>query len=809
MKKTTIGLSGVAAAVLMALSCNVYANTSFDVSASSKSANAQKTVDNNLDTRWSVKGDDGNDWLQYDFNKVANITAVNIAFHKGNKRSHEFEIQSSENGIDWNLDLQAKSSAKTTQLETFILDKPLTTSHLRIVGFGNTRNNWNTITEVSFVEGESAEGIAIPVDIEPVNVENEDKISVIAFASTDDGNEADATLDNDPDTRWSAKGDGEWIAFDMGSTHTVEELQIAFFKGDERDADIEIQISSDKSAWTTIWNESQPLATLDKMSFDVTDAAGRYVRIVGYGNSENAWNSITEVVILGIAGGTPIEEPVVEEPVVEEPIVEEPVAEEPVVEEPVAEEPVVEEPVVEEPVVEEPVVEEPVVEEPVAEEPIDDESITTANVITVGTSGAEDYTTIQAAIDAISSVDTTILVTAGTYKEKIEFDNCGSAAGYLVIQGEDGAIMSGTSGDAFYLEDCSYVKIRGLEITGYDQGIEVAENSDYIYIENNYLHHIGDDKNSLVVYVHGGDNKDPNEEIYILNNEMSYNTTGNSEVLTVNGNVDGFVIQGNHVHHNNNIGIDVIGFEGNGPDGLDQARNGLIADNKVEYISTEGGPGFDRNPTYSKNDYSADCIYVDGGKNIIIERNIVENCDLGIELASEHEGENTENIIVRNNFVSNSYQGNITMGGYDSDKGNAVNIEVYNNTTYNGRDAEILVQYNTSNVTIKNNIFYGKSGTDYLSNIGSNNSNFTVSNNIYYGADKTEGDWNDTNPHFVNPQFVNISTLDLHIETSSPAKNAGESITGNDFLALPYGGHYDIDLDTRVNSQVDIGADEL
>jgi hypothetical protein len=437
-------------------------------------------------------------------------------------------------------------------------------------------------------------------------------------------------------------------------------------------------------------------------------------------------------------------------------------------------------------------------------------TIETANVITVGTSGAEDYTTIQSAIDAITDVDTTILISAGTYNEKISLETCGSESGYIVIQGEDDAIMSGTSGDAFYLENCSYVKIRDLEITGYDQGIEVAENSDYIYIENNYLHGIGDDSNSLVVYVHGGDNTDPNEQIFILNNEMSYNTTGNSEVLTVNGNVDGFVIQGNYVHHNNNIGIDVIGFEGNGPDGYDQARNGLIADNTVEYISTEGGPGFDRNPTYSEGDYSADCIYVDGGKNIVIERNIVNNCDLGIELASEHEGENTENIIVRNNFVSNSYQGNITMGGYDSDKGNAVNIQIYNNTTYNGNDAEILVQYNTSDVIIKNNIFYAKSGNDYLSNIGSNNSSFTVENNIYYGAsDSEEGSWNDSNPLFVDPQLIDVSTSDLHIVSNSPAVDTGELITGTDFLSLPYGGDYDIDLESRVNGNVDIGADEL
>lgn len=257
MKKTTMGLSGVAAAVLMALSCHVHASTAFDVSASSKNANAQKTVDNNLNTRWSTKGDDGTDWLQYDFSHLANIKAVNIAFHKGHKRSHEFEIQSSENGIDWNLDLQAKSSGKTSDLETFLLESPLTTTHLRIVGFGNTRNNWNSITEVSFVEGDSIDLPIDPVDpvtpVDPID-EMEGKISVIASASADDGNKPSSTLDGDLGSRWSAKGDGEWISFDMGEIHTVEELLIAFYKGDERDAFIDIQISTNKNTWSTIWS---------------------------------------------------------------------------------------------------------------------------------------------------------------------------------------------------------------------------------------------------------------------------------------------------------------------------------------------------------------------------------------------------------------------------------------------------------------------------------------------------------------------------------------------------------------------------
>jgi len=46
---------------------------------------------------------------------------------------------------------------------------------------------------------------------------------------------------------------------------------------------------------------------------------------------------------------------------------------------------------------------------------------------------------------------------------------------------------------------------------------------------------------------------------------------------------------------------------------MDQARNGVCTDNVVYNITSYG------NPAYGK-DRSADGLYVDGGKNIIIER---------------------------------------------------------------------------------------------------------------------------------------------------------------------------------------------
>ena len=67
----------------------------------------------------------------------------------------------------------------------------------------------------------------------------------------------------------------------------------------------------------------------------------------------------------------------------------------------------------------------------------------------------------------------------------------------------------------------------------------------------------------------------PIEEIAIIDNELRHLTLGSSEALVVNGNVEDFLIEGNRVHDTNNIGIDVIGFEGMASDPtVDQARDG-------------------------------------------------------------------------------------------------------------------------------------------------------------------------------------------------------------------------------------------
>ena len=157
-----------------------------------------------------------------------------------------------------------------------------------------------------------------------------------------------------------------------------------------------------------------------------------------------------------------------------------------------------------------------------------------------------------------------------------------------------------------------------------------------------------------------------------------------------------FRITRDTVHDNNNIGIDVIGFERTSSDpATDQARDGVVSGNLVYNITSKG------NPAYG-DEQSSDGIYVDGGTRILIERNIIHHVDFGIELASEHRGRTTSHVIARNNLIYACHTAGISIGGYDAERGATEDCSVINNTLYGNDTAgtgagEFQMQFNMRN----------------------------------------------------------------------------------------------------------------
>ena len=459
---------------------------------------------------------------------------------------------------------------------------------------------------------------------------------------------------------------------------------------------------------------------------------------------------------------------------------------------------------------------------------------------------AAPWLTIQHAATSVAAGDT-VNIRAGVYNEAVTPTVSGSAAAgsvtfqsypgeTAVIDGTGLKVQNGQSG-LFNISSRDYITVSGLEIRNFTSssdsqvpiGIYVSGADNTIQLLSNHVHDITTTapatpsncaSNALGIAVYGTQAPASINNLTISGNEVNNNKTGCSETVTLNGNVENFTVTGNLIHDNNNIGIDAIGFEGTSPQSAyDQARNGLISGNTVYNITSYG------NPDYG-NSYAADGIYVDGGTNIVIERNTVHDADLNVELASEHKGKLTSYITLRNNLIYHGNSNGISIGGYDSKRGGTDHCTIVNNTLYDNDtqqtgSGEFQVQYYATNNVFKDNIIYTGASQDlFFNNYTKSESNpVDVDYNLYYSTDAADAQWiwngktytgfakyrsgttKDPNGSFANPQFLSLTTPKLDLASSSPAINTGVVLGSSVNGTVDFAGNPRI-----VNGAINIGA---
>ncbi len=304
--------------------------------------------------------------------------------------------------------------------------------------------------------------------------------------------------------------------------------------------------------------------------------------------------------------------------------------------------------------------------------------------------------------DAIKGGSTDIVLHEGTY-EPFEISENGVTV--RAADGEKAVIESDGTG---ILITASDVTVEGIEVSGGTHGIdcESEEGSDgieNIMIRDCAVHGIRG-THGICAYA-----ASPMKNITVEGCQVYDCETGDSEAVVLNGNVDGFEISGNVIHDNNNIGIDMIGFEGTCAEPADDcARNGKCHDNVVYNISAEGNDAYLEDGEY---DLCADGIYVDGGQDIEIYNNFVFNCDIGLEVATEHSPDDdpvymVSGIDVHDNVVAGcSGWCGMCFGGYDRDLGFTRDCSFRNNT-FVDNDTQIGVQRSADN-DISSNLFVG------------------------------------------------------------------------------------------------------
>ncbi|MCU6710807.1 right-handed parallel beta-helix repeat-containing protein [Paenibacillus sp. J5C_2022] len=420
------------------------------------------------------------------------------------------------------------------------------------------------------------------------------------------------------------------------------------------------------------------------------------------------------------------------------------------------------------------------------------------------------WRTIQHAVDSLAPGDT-VMVRGGIYEELVNIVTSGMKGAYMIIQaypGErpviDGTGLSISSGSnaLISLKGSSYVVIDGFELRGLatssssetPAGIRVRRGGSHIHILNNDVHHIenrSDDGNAHGIHIFGNDAV-PLTDIRVSGNRVHHLKLGSSESLTISGNVDGFSIDNNTVHDNNNIGIDIAGFYGACSSPCrDQARNGAVWSNTVYNIDSS------TNPAYRSGSRSAGGIYADGAANIVIERNEVFGSNFGIEIASENEGRTTSGITVRNNYVHHNDGAGILLGGSDEDNGGASHNVVANNTllfndTYKQGYGAITFQENNVDNVVVNNLIYAEPGQKLVHKYGFTGSGNVVDYNLYYrsdGVDAAGWQWErqsystweefrevtgfDEHSIFADPKLAAPNQGDIALSSHSPAIDSG------------------------------------
>jgi hypothetical protein len=448
------------------------------------------------------------------------------------------------------------------------------------------------------------------------------------------------------------------------------------------------------------------------------------------------------------------------------------------------------------------------------------------------------WKTIQKSFDA-AVAGSTVMIKGGTYYEQLVVKVSGTSGNPVTFTNYnneqviiDGSKITGTT--ILTVTDRSFLVFRNLTVQNITKnnavGILVSASKNGavndLTFRNVVLKNINwtsststipnSNQNSqpFIAFGFGAAQANAITNLVIDSCEFSNNITGFSEALSLDGNIDGFTITNNKVHDNMNIGIAAIGHYGvSSNSAVDQSRNGLIRGNtcfnNISDYATSAG------------------IYVDGGKDIKIDRNITYQNGYGIEVGHEENG-TASNITVTNNVIYLNEVTGLAIGGYDSGTSGQVinstfrNNSFFKNNTNNDGSGEFYIT-KASNCTIGNNVFYTNSENTLFSleNISPQTGNIIDYNDWFTPAGNASDiniNWRNTSyssfttyktktgqdahSTFKDPLFTSTGTSpDLHVKIGSPALLTGNPAWITDATEK------DLDGKPRVvNGKVDMGA---
>ncbi len=136
-------------------------------------------------------------------------------------------------------------------------------------------------------------------------------ISGITASGSQAGNPATNAIDGNLNTRWSNLGIGSSITVDFSKERAICNVNIAWYRGNERTVNFVISVSKDGKSFTNVFTGKSSGTTGDFETYDFPDTTGRYVKVTVNGNRLNDWASISETRVLGDLITQPASAPIV------------------------------------------------------------------------------------------------------------------------------------------------------------------------------------------------------------------------------------------------------------------------------------------------------------------------------------------------------------------------------------------------------------------------------------------------------------------------------------------------------------------
>jgi len=466
----------------------------------------------------------------------------------------------------------------------------------------------------------------------------------------------------------------------------------------------------------------------------------------------------------------------------------------------------------------------------------------TGNDTNAGTTSATALKTIQAALNKTTNgAGSTIYVAAGTYGERLTWPNSGAdstapitltnyAGGTVILDGS--TTTSSTANAMITVASKSHIRINNISIANNIRlnasGIYISGAGTDVQVTSCKIYNVGFTTDSTVIptssqnanpFVVVGSLDSSYNKIYIGSNQVYSCNTGFSEAMTLNGNIENFLIESNIIHNVRNIGIDIAGHYSwtGAPASVNFARNGNVKYNTVykcvSLAAVSAG------------------IYVDGAQYVNVEGNTIYQNGVGVSVGCENNNFTANGINIRDNFIYNNIDAGIYFGASAANSkvtySTLMNNTFFNNYTKGGWGGEIHIQ-NTDYLSIKNNIIQSGNANnlEVLALSGYTSTNLSMDYNRYYSvsgvATNVAFDWGgitgtgygsladfttatglDAHSTYGIPSFVSSTTPNLHLASGSACINAGDPA----FVL----GYQELDIDKQIRKQggrVDIGADE-